>query len=82
MNDDWAPDVNPNANTKIYLYEDKQVSTTIDMYRMAIEHPEKAIYWKFTLEFGRMYEKMQREWCDYCIEQLEGLKRMQDTKKK
>ena len=46
------------------------------MYRQVVDHPEKAVYWKLTIEFGRMYEKMQREWCEYCIRELEGLQRM------
>ena len=65
----------------VFPDEGKQVSANADMYRQAVDHPEKAVYWKLTIEFGRMYEKMQREWCDYCIRQLEGLKRMLDKMK-
>ena len=54
----------------------KQVSADADLYRQAVDHPEKAVYWKLTIEFGRMYEKMQRDWCEYCIRELEGLQRM------
>ena len=46
----------------------------ISLLRSAVDHPEKAIYWKLTIEFGRMYEKVQREWCEYCIRELEGLR--------
>lgn len=63
----------------VFPDEGKQVSANADMYRQAIDHPEKAVYWKLTIEFGRMYEKMQRAWCEYCIEKLEGLKRMLDS---
>ena len=42
--------------------------------------PEKAIYWKLTIEFGRMYEKMQREWCDYCIKELEEFRRLKTSR--
>ena len=51
----------------------KQAYADADMYRQAVDHPEKAVYWKLTIEFGRMYEKMQREWCDYCIRELEHI---------
>ncbi len=57
----------------------KQVSANADMYRQAIAHPEKAVYWKLTIEFGRMYEKMQREWCEYCIQTLEGFQRLKNS---
>ena len=50
------------------------------MYQQAVNHPEKAVYWKLTIEFGRMYEKMQQEWCRHCIGELEKLQRMTDEK--
>ena len=56
----------------------RQASTNADMYKMAVNNPEKAVYWKFTIEYGRMYEKMQREWCESCIRELEGLQRMRE----
>ena len=31
-----------------------------------------------TIAFGRMYDRMQREWCDYCIRELEALQRMKN----
>ncbi len=58
----------------------RQASADADMYQQAVDHPEKAIYWKLTIEFGRRYERMQREWCDCCIQELEGLRRMQDAR--
>ena len=58
----------------VFPDEGKQVSANAEMYRQAIDHSEKAIYWKFTIVFGIMYEKMQREWCEYCIRELEGRK--------
>ena len=50
------------------------------MYQQAIRHPEKAVYWKLTIEFGRMYEKMQQEWCEYCIGELEKLQHMMEAR--
>ena len=55
----------------------KRASADAEMYRQAVDHPEKAVYWKLTIEFGRMYEKMQRAWCEYCIRELENLARAQ-----
>ena len=60
----------------------ERASKNVDLYKQAVAHPEKAIYWKLTIEFGRRYEEMQREWCDYCIRELEGFKRMLDSKER
>ena len=54
----------------------KKAFADADLYQQAVDHPEKAVYWKLTIEFGRMYERMQQEWCDYCIGELEKLQRM------
>ena len=62
----------------VFPDEGKQVSADADIYKQALNHPEKAVYWKLTIEFGRMYEKMQREWCKYCIRELEKLQLMTD----
>ena len=63
----------------IFPDEGKQVSAKADLYQQAIDHPEKAIYWKFTIEFGRMYEKMQHAWCENCIRELEALAAAQEV---
>ncbi len=65
-------------NDSVFPDEGKGASDNVDLYRQAIRHPEKAIYWKLTIEFGRMYEKMQREWCDYCIRELEEFQRLKN----
>ena len=59
----------------VFPDDGKQASAKAELYRQAVKHPEKAIYWKLTIEFGRRYEKMQREWCEYCIRELEELQR-------
>ena len=64
----------------VFPDEGKQVSASADMYQQAIRHPEKAVYWKLTIEFGRMYEKMQQEWCRYCIRELEKLQHMKEAR--
>ena len=66
-------------DVSVFPDEGRQASASADLYRQALSHPEKAIYWKLTIEFGRMYEKMQREWCEYCIRELEELRRMKES---
>ena len=61
-------------DASVFPDEGKQATANADLYRQAVSQPEKAIYWKLTIEFGRRYEKMQREWCEYCIRELEGLR--------
>ena len=39
-----------------------------------IDDPLKALYWKFTIDFGVMYSKMVREWCEKCVNELEVIK--------
>ena len=62
-------------DASVFPDDGKRASADADMYRQTVNHPEKALYWKLTIEFGRMYEKMQREWCEYCIRELERLER-------
>ena len=44
------------------------------VYKNRIEDPLKALYWKFTIDFGVMYEKMLKEWSEHCVKELEGIK--------
>ncbi len=63
-------------DASVFPDDGQQVSASADMYRQVVDRPEKALYWKLTIEFGRMYEKMQRAWCEYCIRELEALQDM------
>lgn len=56
----------------------KTAESVSSEYGRMISDPQKALYWKFTIHFGVMYEKMLREWCEDCIRELEELKR-EDT---
>ncbi|MBQ8953985.1 MAG: PadR family transcriptional regulator [Clostridia bacterium] len=60
----------------VFPDEGTQAAASADLYQQAIDNPEKAVYWRMTIAFGRMYEKMQREWCDDCIRELETLQSM------
>lgn len=42
-------------------------------YQKNASDPLKALYWKFTMDFGVMYEKMVREWSENCIKELEEI---------
>ena len=43
-------------------------------YQKMLDDPLKALYWKFTIDFGILYEQMLKKWCDNCIKELEELK--------
>ena len=43
-------------------------------YQQNVGDPLKALYWKFTVDFGVMYEKMLKEWCENCLHELEEIK--------
>lgn len=45
-------------------------------YERDLPHPEHAIYWRMTIRFAHLYEKMLHDWCDECIDELETLRRM------
>ncbi len=62
----------------VFPDDGRQASANADLYQKAVDHPEKAIYWRLTIEFGRMYEKMQREWCEHCIRELKAFQSMSD----
>ena len=45
------------------------------LYAGAVEDAEyRKLYWDMTIEFGRMYAGMLRDWSEKCIEKLEGYK--------
>ena len=60
-------------DVSVFPDEGKQAAAAADMYRQTVPRPEYAVCWKLTIAFGQMYEKMQREWCEYCIRELEAL---------
>lgn len=49
-------------------------------YQQNIGDPLKALYWKFTVDFGLMYEKMLKDWSDNCLHELEEIKNAGDKK--
>ena len=41
-------------------------------YAAQMGDPEKALFWKFTIEYGKMHEEMLRAWSEKCIKELEA----------
>lgn len=48
--------------------------TSSDIYEKQLASPQRAMFWRFTIEYGFMYEEMLRTWCQHCIEELEAVK--------
>ena len=63
---------------RVFPDDGKQATAAAEMYRQAIQNPEKAVYWKLTIEFGRMFERMYRQWCQICVQELESLQQRQN----
>ena len=57
-----------------FLAEVQKPQENAAMYASAIQNPEKALYWKMTIEYGVMYMNMLQEWTNKCIAELEELK--------
>ena len=53
----------------------EDAGTVSGEYKKYIDDPLKALYWKFTIDFGVMYDRMLKEWGDNCVKELEGLKK-------
>lgn len=43
-----------------------------EQYGAMIDDPSKTMFWKFTIDFGLMYEEMVKQWCEKCIRALES----------
>ena len=57
-----------------FAYQMTAVPSEIETYAELIGDPQKALYWKMTLEYGRMYVRMYHQWLESCIRQLEEWK--------
>ncbi|MCR5830157.1 MAG: PadR family transcriptional regulator [Lachnospiraceae bacterium] len=62
--------------------ESKELEKTTEEYRTGVDDPLKALYWKFTIDFGVMYGNMVREWSENCVRELEKIKEQQNIRKK
>ena len=45
-----------------------------DEYCSILDDPEKAVYWKMTVDYGRRNMQMYIDWAQSCIERLKGAK--------
>lgn len=41
-------------------------------YAAQMSDPEKALFWQFTIEYGKMHEEMLRAWSEKCMKELEA----------
>lgn len=45
----------------------------VDAYASRVNDPQKALYWKMTVEYGVMYAQMHLRWAENCKRELEEL---------
>ena len=52
----------------------KRIAATgaVAAYAAQMGDPEKALFWKFTIEYGKMHEEMLRAWSEKCMKELEA----------
>ena len=62
------------AEASIFTAESDAALESVRDYRATVDDPLKALYWRMTVEFGMMYERMVREWSVRCIQMLEAVK--------
>lgn len=63
---------------RVFPDDGRKATATAELYQAAVHDPEKAVYWKLTIEFGRMFERMYRQWCQICVRELEALRQKQN----
>ncbi len=47
------------------------VDSIIDQVERELDSPERALYWRMTIDFGRRYVRMNADWARDCIRKLE-----------
>lgn len=45
--------------------------SAVDAYAAQMGAPEKALFWKFTIEYGKMHDEMLKAWSEKCIKEME-----------
>ena len=45
--------------------------SAVNAYAAQMGDPEKALFWKFTIEYGKMHDEMLKAWSKKCIKELE-----------
>lgn len=46
----------------------------VEGYSKLVENPINALYWKMTVEFGKMYVQMYLSWVEKCKKELEAIR--------
>jgi len=59
---------------EIFLRSLDAAEEHIKKYCSVLDHPDKALYWKMTVEYGRRSIQMEIDWAQSCIDQLKGEK--------
>jgi len=59
-------------NPSVFPNGSEAARSAAERYGARIDDPHKSLYWKFTIEFGLMYEDMVRRWCEKCICEIEN----------
>lgn len=45
--------------------------SAVNAYAAQMGDPEKVLFWKFTIEYGKMHDEMLKAWSEKCIKELE-----------
>ena len=61
---------------------EKEVPSLIKQYAHATGAFKDALYWSFTLDYGRKVDRMVLEWCDGALKQIEDMGKKERTQKK
>lgn len=56
----------------IFLQGLSGTDESIRAYQALIDDPDKAIYWKMTVDYGRRNMRMYIDWAQSCIDRLKG----------
>lgn len=59
---------------EIFLHSLDAAEEHIKKYCLVLDNPDKALYWKMTVEYGRRSIQMEIDWAQSCIGQLKGEK--------
>lgn len=54
----------------IFLQSLDKAQEHIKEYRVVLDHPDKALYWEMTVDYGRRVMQMEIDWAQNCIDRL------------
>ena len=59
-------------NLSVFPQGSQAAWASVGRYGAMIDDPQRALFWRFTIEFGLMYEDMVKRWCEKCLQELEA----------